>query len=261
MAETNNTSFKIHAEDYYQMCHRISKNFLFFERHHLWKEDSIQVDVFGNFWSVALSDAIPHQLTLKSGHHDYDLSGKRFIFIPPFSIIEWRIAKGLFDWRGYISKNTLPDDMPKEPMAFPWNGHYFTQETELFDFIRSSGIGVRINKKETASRVALNIKKWIDSNFQSELRLGDFADKMDVSQAYISKVFKHCYGISPQSYINKIRAFEGMSLLILDEANVGEASTRIGYADASTFHHHFVEEFKTCPSSYKEKLDPKLPLP
>jgi AraC-like DNA-binding protein len=243
-------SFKIKCQTYDQLCYRLTKDFLFFERNHLWEENSIQVDVFSEFWSVALTNTVEQQLVVKRGSDDFDLLGKHFIFIPPYSIIEWRIAKGLFKWQGYISKKQLPPDMPNEPVAFPWTGKYFTSEIQLFEFVRSSGFGKPINKKDTASRVATGIKKWIDANFQSELNLSLFAKNMGVSQAYLTKEFKQCFGISPQTYINKIRTFEGMSLLILNEANVSGASARIGYADSSSFRHHFIEEFKGRPSNF-----------
>lgn len=244
--------FKIEAQTYNQTCYRLSKNFVFFERNHFWESDSVQVDVFGSFWSVALTNTVEGQLGIQVNQSVFDLKGRHFIFIPPYSIVEWRIAKGLFKWCGYLSNNILPEDMPKEPLAFPWKETYFAKESELFEFVRQSSSGVQIGKSETASKVAAEIKRWIDVNFKHKLSLKNLADEMQVSQAYLSKEFKLRYGISPQSYINKVRAFEGMAHLLLDQTSIGETSAEIGYADAKSFYHHFIEEFRAKPSNYQQ---------
>lgn len=251
--DLHQSSYSITAQTYNQVCYRLSKNFVFFERNHLWQNDSVQVDVYGRFWTIGMTDTVKGQLRIKSKSAEHDFSGKHLAFIPPFSIIEWRIAKGIFNWCGYISKHQLPLGMPREPFAYPWNGNYFEKETQIHNFVRAAGAGIPLSKRETASRVAANIKKWIDENFQTELSFSDFAKVMGVSQAYLSKEFKLCFGISPQSYLNKLRAFEGMALIILNKANVGDASAQIGYADSSSFHHHFIQEFKARPSDFKEK--------
>lgn len=244
-------SFTIEAENYVQVCHRLPGDLFFFERTHHWEDNAVQVDVFGSFWSVALADFPPGQLIVRSKRGKTDFAGKHLFLVPPFSIIEWNIAFGPLKWSAYLSKTGLPRDLPSQPCAFPWTGTYYTREEEIFEDIRGAGIGIPIGKKETASRVAMTTKRWIDSRFQSDLKLGQLADEFGFSQAYITKEFKKCFGISPQSYINKVRAFEGMALLLLKHAKVNEASLLTGYADPSSFYQHFNREFRAKPSQYQ----------
>lgn len=88
-------------------------------------------------------------------------------------------------------------------------------------------------------RVA-NTVKVIQENIARELSLNEMASEVNLSPAYLSKLFKTETGMTPVKYRKKLRLLEARRLLETTFLTVHQIMARVGIKDGS----HFVRDFK-----------------
>lgn len=108
-------------------------------------------------------------------------------------------------------------------------------------------------KEEKRERVLGNlIQKYIDEHYKEDINLQDIADKMHLSQYYMSHVFKKIIGYSPKHYVIRRRIGEAQSYLLSTEKSVTEIAYLIGYNSASNFNNSFRKMVGMSPQKYRE---------
>lgn len=251
--------FKLSAANYVSDYQLISNDFIYFDRYHHFPSPTADIDVFGRFWCLAVCDFVPGQVGVHRLGETTPICGPHSLWIPPLSVVDWRLGAGQLVWSSYLSTAAVPSDLPKQPTAlFGIPSKRFETPTELFAHVRGAAFDCSIDKIEQSNPLALRLKEKIDRDFSSNKSLQDLADELRVSHSAMTRAFRRCFDISPIGYRNKMRIFEAMSLLLLKGERSTEACFGVGFVDISRFNKQFRKQMKAVPSQYnscKRSLD------
>ncbi|AOT72025.1 helix-turn-helix domain-containing protein [Geosporobacter ferrireducens] len=95
--------------------------------------------------------------------------------------------------------------------------------------------------------------KYIEENFHKDISLNDLADYMDLSFAYVSRIFKEYTKVGYVDYINKLRIDKARELLDNTELTVKEIGFRVGYNNMQSFFRTFKKFNNLTPTQYRDK--------
>jgi two-component system response regulator YesN len=98
------------------------------------------------------------------------------------------------------------------------------------------------------------IIKYINQNYNQNLKLEDMADKTGFSTCYFSKMFKKCYDCSFVDYITDLRVNEAKKLLQDPHINIKDITQQIGYVDPNYFTRVFKKHEGMTPSEYRNMM-------
>lgn len=95
-------------------------------------------------------------------------------------------------------------------------------------------------KKDKKNRLAEQIKEFVDNNFQdSSLSLTKLGVAFNISDSYVSLIFKECYGINFSAYVEEIRIRRAGRLLEDTALTVREIAQQTGYTSEQSFRRAF----------------------
>ena len=95
------------------------------------------------------------------------------------------------------------------------------------------------------------IIKYIEEHYGEELSLGQIADKLNYSPAYLSHLFKQESGQNFVDYLNSYRIEKAKHLLSETEMQISEIAARTGFITRNTFNRVFKKYVGVTPSEYK----------
>ena len=93
-------------------------------------------------------------------------------------------------------------------------------------------------------------KHTVDANYMMNISVLSIAKQVGINRNYLSRLFRHDYGITLQQYIIKRRMQEAKSFL-LRGYNVSEVSALVGYKDSFVFSRAYKNYFSVSPSEDK----------
>jgi YesN/AraC family two-component response regulator len=100
------------------------------------------------------------------------------------------------------------------------------------------------------------IVKTIDHvmrHLHSRVTLEDAADKLKISSAYLSRLFKTETGMAFGDYVNKLKIEEAAALLLFTEYSDTEISNMLSFSSQSYFIKVFKKFMGTTPKKYKKQ--------
>ena len=84
------------------------------------------------------------------------------------------------------------------------------------------------------------------------LKVESLSSLCGISDAYLRRIFKRRYGVSPAGYVTKERMRLACSLLVEEEGiTVGDVSCRVGYKDSLYFSRIFKKQTGASPTEYR----------
>lgn len=246
------TSYQIETEAYRNNCLKISDSLIYFNREHRRAEDQLDVDVFADFWSLAFLPANSPEIGVLVDDKEISFKGPVCFFIPAHSIVKWRTSKGLLVWHALISTKPLHVRF-KNPVALPAtiNPEQLTSEELVENWLNAEEPFVQIGKATDGNVIAEKTKTIIDRNFQGDLHISEISKEMNVTNSYITKEFKKCFGVSPLEYRNKKRIFKAMQVLMFTQYSMGQLAHEVGFNDYSRFLKNFYEIMHATPREFK----------
>ena len=128
--------------------------------------------------------------------------------------------------------------------------------TEIHDKLRE--IFSTIIDYTTAKKTSLNkqysdtMLEFIQQNYNNpDIALVSLAEYMNMSQAYVSKLFKRLTNYNFKEYLTKIRIEKGTELLINNpDMSIKEISNLVGYNNPEPFTKAFIQIHNVSPSDY-----------
>ena len=128
-----------------------------------------------------------------------------------------------------------------------------TRETSIqAQTIREKVVSLSERRKK---RISVEIKSYIDSNYNGEINLGKLAGSLGVSQSYLSGIFKEKENISPVEYINAVKLNKAKELMKTSELNFTQIAEKAGYQNVYYFSRIFKKKNKVTPSEYRELVN------
>jgi AraC-like DNA-binding protein len=93
--------------------------------------------------------------------------------------------------------------------------------------------------------------RFINDNFQTDIRLDGVAGQAGMSTSHFSRVFKKIVGLSYQGYLNDRRITKAKSLLCTSHRSIAEIAASLGFSDATGFGRLFKKLTGHTPSAYR----------
>lgn len=99
----------------------------------------------------------------------------------------------------------------------------------------------------------LNIaKEYIDANYAQDLSLSDISKYIYLSDSYFAHSFKNKFGISPKSYILKVRIEAAKELLENTDVKVSDIAASVGFSSQQRFNDIFRKYEGITPLKYRQ---------
>ncbi len=100
-------------------------------------------------------------------------------------------------------------------------------------------------------RLFAPVIEYMKQNLARPIKTEELAEKVFMQTTYFIRRFGNVYGISPQSYLTKMRMNRAMELLSSTDMPIEEIAKAVGIADTSYFSRVFKKHCGTSPGSYR----------
>lgn len=117
--------------------------------------------------------------------------------------------------------------------------------------VRAFSREIHAHKNRQYSNLVLSALYYMEHQFTQPLTVSQLAGELDVSPNYLTACFRKETGLTPVSYLRKIRMKHAASLLANTDLAVQEVSSLVGIADANYFIKQFKKEYQETPSQYR----------
>lgn len=114
---------------------------------------------------------------------------------------------------------------------------------------------VRLNLENSQDRIRVQqIQNYIQANYQSQISLNDLADKLYLSNAYLSKYVKKHLGLTFLEYLNNVRLFHAVDEMLYTNKNITRIAMDNGFPTSAAFTKAFRDIHGESPSEYRKKM-------
>jgi AraC-like DNA-binding protein/mannose-6-phosphate isomerase-like protein (cupin superfamily) len=100
-------------------------------------------------------------------------------------------------------------------------------------------------------------KKLLDENFEKQLSVSDYAEKLSVTQHHLNLVAKEITGKTATEVIRARTILEAKRLLTFTDFTVTEIAFRLGFEENSYFSRVFKKETNISPNEFKNQMSEK----
>ena len=113
----------------------------------------------------------------------------------------------------------------------------------------------RIHVENSQDRIRIReIQNYIQANYQSQISLNDLAERLYLSNAYLSKYVKKHLGLTFMEYLNNVRLFHAVDELLYSNKNVTRIALDNGFPTSAAFTKSFRDIHGVSPSEYRKKM-------
>ncbi len=98
------------------------------------------------------------------------------------------------------------------------------------------------------------INNYIRANYNQQISLKDLADKLYLSNGYLSRFFKRNYGMSFAEYLTNIRLFHAVDELLYTNTPITRIAYDNGFASVAVFNKSFKKAYDETPSALRRKM-------
>jgi len=202
--------------------------------------------------------AIPseHRYYLPKDSHKWE-----FIFITltgDYAISQWKKTQEQF---GAVLKFKEQDEVIK----YLWETYWAAANNKIIDGYQSSSNAyefiMRLDRSlnfksvsgSTNDRNIRSAVSFMKDNLHRDICLDDIANYVNMSKYHFNHTFTKVMGISPWSYLTKLRIEHAMKLLLSTNLTVDEISGMVGYSSSNYFNKVFRKYIGTSPGKLREK--------
>ncbi len=113
-----------------------------------------------------------------------------------------------------------------------------------------------IKSKSPKLRELINISiNFIHNNYERDIALGDIARFVFLSPSYFTRAFKEETGLSPISYLLKIRIERAKELLADTSLKISDIALNVGFSNQQRFNEMFKKYALLTPLQYRKKIN------
>lgn len=213
-------------------------------------------------------------IVLINANKRHTMTGKEGILAARFEIdfhllAEYMGTMQLLFWcNTIVDKNAAYDELRKvldqilaryferdEKGAFDLNALYFQAAHILTSNFLINMDDSRFENWDSQNRIRIkNIQNYIQANYQSQISLNDLAQRLYLSNAYLSKYIKKNLGMTFIEYLNNVRLFHAVDEILYTEKNITHIALDNGFPTSAAFTKAFRESYHEAPSEYRRKM-------
>ena len=97
-----------------------------------------------------------------------------------------------------------------------------------------------------------NVCSYLKNHYMEEIKLDNLADLAHLNKNYLVRQFKKTFGVSPITYLIKIRMDYAKKLLTESNLPIKIIASHCGYKDPSFFNAYFKKTFNISPALYRK---------
>ena len=178
------------------------------------------------------------------------------VLYAPFTISQPCFRKARAHFVGVAATTPLPSEFTTRPVLFDtaFDGTP-SDVNQVIDILRSGKNCQTVELTSKPSLLSLRAKQLIDANYFDYPSIGRIAARLKVTHEHLSRQFKVDFGLSPSSYLHKLRLADAPLRLAQGEQIVN-VSLDAGYNDLSRFYKQFRKNTKTSPGVCQTLLKP-----
>lgn len=98
----------------------------------------------------------------------------------------------------------------------------------------------------------IKAKKYINEHYSEQIKLSDLANRMEVSESHMSRLFKSKINMSFTQYLMSVRIEKAKELMKTTNLKVYEISEKVGYVNAEHFSRLFKQVTGKSPREYMD---------
>lgn len=110
---------------------------------------------------------------------------------------------------------------------------------------------VKLPRGSTREYSLLDVKNWIDDNWQKKIVLDDLAEMFYINKFYLTRLFKRQYGRSVVSYVLDLRITAAKKMLRFSGESVETIGRKCGFEDVNYFSRSFKKIEGISPMEYR----------
>ena len=107
--------------------------------------------------------------------------------------------------------------------------------------------------KNTKNKYVEQAVQLIREHFREDINISTVAGELEISEGYLSRVFKKETDYTFTSYLTRYRMKKAMSLLKDCRVKVYEVAEQVGYSDTAYFSAQFKKLIGISPSEYQDR--------
>lgn len=119
--------------------------------------------------------------------------------------------------------------------------------------VRADDTRLREQLNPDSSRV-FEIQNYVQSNYMKQISLNDLAQKLYLTNAYLSKYIKKRFGLSFVEYVNNVRLFHAVDDLLYSDRKITRIALDNGFPTTAAFNKAFKEIYHVTPSFYRTQM-------
>jgi AraC-like DNA-binding protein len=116
-------------------------------------------------------------------------------------------------------------------------------------------VSARSEAGRTVPEAARRLREYLQNNWSRQVYLADLARRLEYTPEALSRLFKTCYGQSPQQYLNELR-LERARQMLEEGGTLKEVARLCGFSGVNYLCRCFRAKFKITPGEYRRHPDP-----
>lgn len=184
-----------------------------------------------------------------------------------YGVLYWKGGKG--EWREASGPLPLGEVLPGvggpdareafERLHRIWHekeaGHEWEARVEFLDAVRLAARGGQRKRAADEAAGAAAVREaiaYMKSHYRQPLSRNAVAQRVALSPAYFSSLFKSHTGYSPVQYIHRLRLDRAKQLLRESGMPIWQVAEEVGFADSFYFTRLFTKETGMSPREYRQ---------
>lgn len=215
---------------------------------------------------MLLSRSIPHDLSINASSKVFELSFN-------YSVVD-EIEDNNYDLifsGNSVSEGSLVDTEIKSEINGLIESYIFKEKSKvssvlkqyfsLLELLEDNYIHrSKLTTAKTMAKKVIELKSFLDNNFDQDIRISEIADKMYVSQHYLSRSFTKQFGKSMTEYLIEKRLEKVRIDLLETEKSITDIAFAAGFNNINSFNRLFKKYQGLTPSEYRSEVKANVKL-
>lgn len=140
-----------------------------------------------------------------------------------------------------------------KPLMHRLKDCYTLNEYKLaFNSVIESATSLVRSKKGDTDPIVTYVMDILHTKYAEDISLDNLADKLNMSNAYLSVYIKEKTGVNFIDHLNDIRINQAQALLSGTDMNINDISIQIGYRNITSFNRMFKKRTGMTPGEYRK---------
>ena len=178
---------------------------------------------------------------------DFTIDGKRWVDILELDDGRYNVAVDNPEYVEKLYEQSFRREMHKDKM---YDVVWYASLSELIkQYV--------IKRRELDSKFQpfKEVIRYIEDNIANSFRIDELSEIACMQSSYFIKKFKASFGVTPITYINKMKMYKAMSVLASSDCSVEKAGEKVGISDNSYFSKLFRQYCYTTPADYRKMFN------